>query len=305
MALDRIPIPSPNYSSRGGASVRLLVLHTAEGSRTIESLGSYFANPSSGVSSHAGADDKSNAIGVFVRRADKAWTAANANPVAVQIEACAFAAWDNAEWSRHPNMLNNIGHWLAEEAAAFGVPLVKLTPAEAQGDGRGVCQHRDLGAWGGSHHDCGDGFPIDLVLELARGATPSPPVGERKGAVQLRHTSAGYYIFAADGGVFAYGNALMYGSIPGLGVKLAAPIVGGAVTRSERGYWLVGEDGGVFSFGDAQFDGSMGGTKMNAPVVGIEADPDGEGYWLLGADGGVFAFDAPFYGSAVGKVSGG
>ena len=40
--LKRVWIPSPNYSSRGGAGVRLIVIHTAEGARTIESLGSYF-----------------------------------------------------------------------------------------------------------------------------------------------------------------------------------------------------------------------------------------------------------------------
>src|SRR5215831_18174389 len=33
--LTRKAIPSPNYSSRGGASVRLIVLHTAEGATTI------------------------------------------------------------------------------------------------------------------------------------------------------------------------------------------------------------------------------------------------------------------------------
>jgi hypothetical protein len=174
MALKRIQYPSPNYSSRGGSAVRLIVIHTAEGSRTIESLGSFFANPAAGVSSHAGADDKVNTIGVYVKRADKAWTASNANPVAVQLELCAFAAWDNAEWHRHPNMLANCAAWIAEEAAAFGVPIVRLNASQAQGSGRGGCQHIDLGSWGGGHVDCGSGFPMAEVITMAKSGAPRP-----------------------------------------------------------------------------------------------------------------------------------
>jgi hypothetical protein len=177
MALKRIWIPSPNYSSRGGASVRLLVLHTAEGSRSIESLGGFFASPSAGVSSHTGADDKVNTVGEFVSRSNKAWTASNANPVACQIEMCGFASWSTTEWkNNHQNMLDNVAKWLAEEAAAFGIPLVALTPQQAQSNGRGVCQHRDLGSWGGNHSDCGNGFPYAEVLAAAGGqpVTPGP-----------------------------------------------------------------------------------------------------------------------------------
>jgi hypothetical protein len=175
MALKRVWIPSPNWSSRSGAAVRLIVLHTAEGARTIESLGGYFANPSVQASSHVGADDKANTIGEYVHRPDKAWTQSGANPVSVSIELCGFAAWDTAEWNRHPNMLSNCAQWIAEEAAHWGLPITRLTPAQAQGSGRGVCQHVDLGAWGGGHHDCGAGFPMDRVLDMARGGQPIEP----------------------------------------------------------------------------------------------------------------------------------
>ena len=169
MALTRKQIPSPNYSSRGGATVRLIVVHTAEGARTIEELGNFFASSSSGVSSHTGIDDKAGVIGEYVRPDYKAWTAANANPVAVQVELCAFANWSTSTWNQHPNMLANCAAWIAEEAARFDIPIVKLTAAQAQGTGRGVCQHADLGSWGGGHWDCGSQFPIDHVLELATG----------------------------------------------------------------------------------------------------------------------------------------
>ena len=169
MALTRKAIPSPNYSSRGGAQVRLIVIHTAEGARTIEELGNFFASSSSGVSSHTGIDDKAGVIGEYVKRGNKAWTAASANPVAVQTELCAFAKWSLDEWNRHPNMLQNCAQWIAEEAAAFDIPITRLSPSQAQGSGRGVCQHADLGSWGGGHWDCGSGFPMDRVLDMARG----------------------------------------------------------------------------------------------------------------------------------------
>jgi len=176
MALKRIWIPSPNYSSRGGSSVRLIVLHTAEGARTIESLGSFFASSSAGVSSHAGADDKANTIGEYVKRSNKAWTAANANPVAVQIELCGFVSWSPSEWTNnHKEMLNNCAKWIAEEAKQYGIPIVKLNSSQAQGSGRGVCQHRDLGTWGGNHSDCGNNFPMDDVIRKAGGVVTSGP----------------------------------------------------------------------------------------------------------------------------------
>ena len=106
----------------------------------------------------------------------------------------------------------------------------------------------------------------------------------------------GYWVVAADGGIFAYGDAAFEGSAGG--IHLNAPVVGMAATPDGGGYWLVASDGGVFAFGDAAFEGSMGATPLNEPVVGMAASPDGGGYWLVASDGGVFTFgDAPFEGS--------
>jgi len=171
VALKRKWIASPNYSSRGGAAVRLIVVHTAEGATSIESLGSFFGSTSSGVSSHVGIDDKANTVGEYVKRGNKAWTAANANPVAVQAELCGFAKWSKDVWrNQHATMLDNLAKWIAEESKKFGVPIVKLTNAQATGSGRGVCQHKQLGSWGGGHSDCGSGFDavIDDVLADAK-----------------------------------------------------------------------------------------------------------------------------------------
>jgi len=160
--------------------VRLVVIHASEGATTFVALGNFFANPASGVSSHVGIDDNPGVIGEYVRAVEgKAWTQANANPYCVSAELCvpagASAGWTAADWNRHPTMLENCGRWIAEECQRFGIPIRLLTAAEAQ-DGRsaGVCQHRDLGAWGGNHSDCGNGFPIDTVLNIAAGGTGEP-----------------------------------------------------------------------------------------------------------------------------------
>ena len=177
MALKRVWIPSPNYSSRGGSGVRLIVLHTAEGARTIESLGGFFQGDV-GASSHVGADDKANTIGEYVKRSNKAWTQSNYNSMAVSVELCAFASWSTDEWYKHPNMLENCAKWIAEEAKYYGLPITKLNASQAQGSGRGVCQHVDLGSGGGGHWDCGSGFPMDYVLTMAAGGAVSEPEQE-------------------------------------------------------------------------------------------------------------------------------
>ncbi|HVL91940.1 MAG TPA: hypothetical protein VM264_01200, partial [Acidimicrobiales bacterium] len=119
---------------------------------------------------------------------------------------------------------------------------------------------------------------------------------ENSGLFVLELGQGGYWTAAADGGVFAFGQAEFFGSMGG--ARLNRPIVGMAPTPSGRGYWLVAADGGIFAFGDARFLGSTGGLRLNSPVVGMARSPSGAGYWLVAADGGIFAFgDARFQGS--------
>lgn len=197
MALKRVWIGSPNYSS-GNSGRRLLVLHSSEGAQTWQSLGNFFANPSSKVSSHVGIDDQRGTIGEYVKRSNSSWTASNANRVAVQAELCtpsgASANWSRNTWmNQHHNMLLNAADWLREESKATGVPLVALTPSQAQGNGRGVCQHKDLGSWGGGHVDCGPGFPIDYVMDLAKGTASKPPTKK------VEYMDSNFYLEFAPG----------------------------------------------------------------------------------------------------------
>jgi uncharacterized protein YkwD len=127
-------------------------------------------------------------------------------------------------------------------------------------------------------------------------------LGLRQPIVGMAATPSGrgYWLVAADGGVFSFGDARFYGSTGGR--HLNQPIVGMAATRSGKGYWLVAADGGIFTFGNARFHGSTGSLRLNRPIVGMRATPRGRGYWLVASDGGIFTFgDARFYGSTGGR----
>ena len=69
---------------------------------------------------------------------------------------------------------------------------------------------------------------------------------------------AGYWLVAADGGVFSFGDAPFEGSAAGGPQKFG--MVGMAATPDGHGYWLLGHDGGLFTFGDAPFYGSGSGS---------------------------------------------
>jgi hypothetical protein len=102
------------------------------------------------------------------------------------------------------------------------------------------------------------GFATDTRL-YAQWAT-SPPA---------RPDGKGYWLVAADGGLFAYGDAGFFGSAGGL--ALTRPIVGMASTPDGKGSWLVAADGGLFAYGDAGFFGSAGGLALTRPIVGMSS----------------------------------
>ncbi|HEV3281010.1 MAG TPA: right-handed parallel beta-helix repeat-containing protein [Acidimicrobiales bacterium] len=168
----------------------------------------------------------------------------------------------------------------------------------------GVAQTRDQGGYLIAASDGGVFTFGDANFYGSQGGTPlnAPVVGvamtPAAGGPQGTPGSngLGYWLVAADGGVFSFGDGHFFGSTGGM--RLNKPVVGMAPTPDGLGYWLVASDGGVFSFGDAAYFGSTGGMKLNKPVVGMAPTPDGKGYWLMASDGGAFTFgDAGFFGS--------
>jgi N-acetylmuramoyl-L-alanine amidase len=178
MALQRVWRPSPNNS--GGGTKRLLVIHTTEGftgPNGMYDLADYFAKSSSGASSQVGIDNTHPGVIVEMVKHDRgAWTQCNYNSVSVSVEQCGYASWSRDTWLKQKEpLLRNVATWLAEESKRFGIPLTKLTPSAAQGSGRGVCYHSDLGSVGCGHSDPGSGYPIDVVLSWAQGGGGSQP----------------------------------------------------------------------------------------------------------------------------------
>ena len=126
-------------------------------------------------------------------------------------------------------------------------------------------------------------FSLEVVDSLGASARVTQSL-----EVTVETNVPGYWLGAADGGVFTFGSATFHGSVVGL--HPVAPVVGMAASPT-GGYWLVASDGGVFSFG-APFFGSLAGQALGAPIVGMAATPEGDGYYLVGANGSVFPFGA-------------
>jgi hypothetical protein len=80
--------------------------------------------------------------------------------------------------------------------------------------------------------------------------------------------TGGYYLVAADGGVFGF-HAPFFGSLGNR--HLNSPIVGMDVDPGTGGYELVAEDGSVFAF-HTPFMGSVGGHQ-NSAIIGIAVAP--------------------------------
>lgn len=158
---ERVKMNVSNQSDRGGKKPRLIVLHSTEGANIpgvvdLRGLGAYFDRPAVQASSHVGVDAEGYSAR-YVPDARKAWTAASYNPVSLNIEQIGFARqtlWPEAQ-------LRKTAQYVAFWSKKYGIPIAHSTT-------HGVCEHKDLGAAGGGHHDCGDSYPLGRVLELAR-----------------------------------------------------------------------------------------------------------------------------------------
>lgn len=175
MALKRVWIPSGNYS--GGSTKRLLVIHTMEGftgPNGALDCARYFQG-NVGASSQVCIDNNRGTIWEGVNWANGAWTQCNYNSVAESCEQSGYASWSRQYWlDNRDNQLHNIADWLREEHNRTGIPLTDISDP----NGRGVIYHSELGSTGCGHSDPGAGFPLDKVLEWAKGEVTAPPPEE-------------------------------------------------------------------------------------------------------------------------------
>ena len=100
------------------------------------------------------------------------------------------------------------------------------------------------------------------------GSTPKPGASERSAAspaptvaIAASPDGKGYWLLAADGGVFSFGVPF-HGSVPAR--QPYANAVELRVTDSGAGYYVAGRDGAVFAFGDAdrRRERSAGGSAV-------------------------------------------
>lgn len=150
-----------NFSSRGGVPIARMVLHTSEGGGTALGLRDYFNQSGVEASSHKAVDQTGDSV-TMVPDSEKAWTQAAYNPGSLSIEQIGYASTTHDQWVRgHHNQLCRVARILAGWSIAHDIPLRNSVA-------HGVCQHKDLGAEGGGHSDCGPGYPMKYVLHWAR-----------------------------------------------------------------------------------------------------------------------------------------
>lgn len=162
-----------HQSSREGARIHGLVLHTTEGHDAVHGrppedlveLGEVFDGEE--ASAHVGVDEDGK-FGRYVEDSAKAWAVCNFNSVTLSLEQIGFAAFSKADWFKRHDQLHGAAEFLAYGHIHYGVPLEKGEVSGSAITRAGVFQHKDLGISGSGHTDCGDGYPEGYVILLAK-----------------------------------------------------------------------------------------------------------------------------------------
>jgi hypothetical protein len=183
---------SSKSSSRNGAEVIWLAVHTAEGptdelpddpaldSGSARQLLRYFQRDDVLASSHAIADDDL-LLDDLVPYSRASWTLRGGNPRSDNIELCGMAGWTRAQWLKHPGLLNNCARWLASRAKGRGWHSLKFIGTQGVRDREtGVIGHVNYteGTGDGTHWDPGPGFPWDYVIPKANAYLTGTPIEE-------------------------------------------------------------------------------------------------------------------------------
>lgn len=178
-----------SQSSRNGAKPALIVLHTTEGHdrpgvSDLEGLGAFFDTVD--ASSHV-ANDRDGNDARYVADERKAWTQAHYNPVSLSIEQIGFARFSRDDWVKDRSaQLRNSAEWIAYWSKLHGIPIQEGEVRNGHVVKPGVITHAALGQLGGGHHDPGGGYPLDLVLAMARQIEAPMGRKERRWRRELR-----------------------------------------------------------------------------------------------------------------------
>jgi 3D (Asp-Asp-Asp) domain-containing protein len=89
----------------------------------------------------------------------------------------------------------------------------------------------------------------------------------------------GYWLAAADGGVFSFGDAPFLGSLTG--TATTAHVTSITASNTGTGYWLTDAAGAIHAFGAARPVTSPPAAPASTPVVAAVATPSGTGHWEL------------------------
>jgi len=160
------------------AVIEWIVLHDMESTNltgAAEGTGAWFQNHQVQASTHYGCDN--NSIQQYLALSKIPWGAPGANLNGVHIEQMGKAAWTHEQWmAKAEGTLKRCAFLIAKthirlEAANVHVPIRRLSDSEIRAHKHGVTTHRQLTrALGiGTHTDPGSGYPLDWVLDKARG----------------------------------------------------------------------------------------------------------------------------------------
>jgi N-acetylmuramoyl-L-alanine amidase CwlA len=110
------------------------------------------------------------------------------NQHALGIELCDMQSGPGSRWQdgNHKAMLARAAPLVAGLCAAYGVPMVKLSPADLKAGKRGICGHIDVShAWGQTTHvdpEATPGFPWASFMDQIRAAARAPQEDEMQEA---------------------------------------------------------------------------------------------------------------------------
>jgi hypothetical protein len=195
-------------------------------------------------------------------------------------------------------LTTNLGRVIAVGDAFDVTDLVELLGAGAlQGEIVGAANTPSgkgfwlVGADGGVFA-LGDARFLGSIPGLQR---PGGPLAGRQLAAPITGLAGspsgrGYWMVAEDGGMFSFGDAGFFGSIPGVlapGQVLDAPVTD--MIPQGSGYLILAIDGGIFNFGQSQFHGSLGGHGLR-DIVAATVKANRSGYLILRSNGTVHGF---------------